>query len=47
MQKEIPFGPDDIESIVVHGSQVTVDHVGWPYHPQGLGSAQLDRKSVV
>ena len=42
MQKEIPFGADDIESIVVHGSQVTVDHVGWPYHPQGLGSAQLN-----
>ncbi len=42
MQKEIPFGPDDIESIVVHSSQVTVDHVGWPYHPQGLGSAQLN-----
>jgi 2-methylcitrate dehydratase PrpD len=42
MQKETPFGPDDIDSIVVHGSQVTVDHVGWPYHPQGLGSAQLN-----
>ena len=42
MQKEVPFGPDDIDSIVVHGSQVTVDHVGWPYHPQGLGSAQLN-----
>jgi aconitate decarboxylase len=27
---------------VVHGSQVTVDHVGWPYRPQGLTSAQLN-----
>jgi len=26
----------------VHGSQVTVEHVGWPYQPQGLGSAQLN-----
>jgi aconitate decarboxylase len=42
LQEETPFGPDDIDSIVVHGSQVTVDHVGWPYHPQGLGSAQLN-----
>ena len=28
--------------IVVHGSQVTVDHVGWPYRPEGLTSAQLN-----
>jgi aconitate decarboxylase len=27
---------------VVHGSQVTVDHVGWPYRPEGLTSAQLN-----
>jgi aconitate decarboxylase len=37
-----PFTPDDVERIVVHGSQVTVDHVGWPYRPQGLTSAQLN-----
>jgi len=42
MQAETPFGPDDIDSIVVHGSQVTVEHVGWPYEPQGLTSAQLN-----
>jgi aconitate decarboxylase len=42
MQEETPFGPDDIEAIVVHGSQVTVEHVGWPYEPQGLTSAQLN-----
>ncbi len=29
-------------SIVVHGSQVTVDHVGWPYRPEGLTAAQLN-----
>ena len=29
-------------SIVVHGSQVTVDHVGWPYKPEGLTAAQLN-----
>jgi len=42
MQAEVPFGPDDIASIVVHGSHVTVEHVGWPYQPQGLTSAQLN-----
>jgi 2-methylcitrate dehydratase PrpD len=42
MQERTPFGPDDIEEIVVHGSHVTVEHVGWPYQPQGLTSAQLN-----
>jgi len=37
-----PFAPDDVERIVVHGSQVTMDHVGWKYVPQGLTSAQLN-----
>jgi aconitate decarboxylase len=42
MQAEKPFGPGDIASIVVHGSHVTVEHVGWPYEPQGLTAAQLN-----
>jgi 2-methylcitrate dehydratase PrpD len=42
MQEKIPFGPDDVDGIVVHGSHVTVEHVGWPYEPQGLTSAQLN-----
>ena len=42
IQTRRPFGPDDVEKIIVHGSQVTVDHVGWPYSPQGLTSAQLN-----
>jgi aconitate decarboxylase len=37
-----PFALDDIDEIVVHGSQVTVDHVGWAYRPEGLTSAQLN-----
>src|ERR1700738_5480738 len=37
-----PFALDDVDEIVVHGSQVTVDHVGWPYRPEGLTSAQLN-----
>jgi len=42
MQARRPFGPDDVDRIVVHGSRVTVDHVGWPYEPHGLTSAQLN-----
>jgi aconitate decarboxylase len=42
LQSNTPFGADDITSIVVHGSHVTVEHVGWAYQPQGLGSAQLN-----
>jgi aconitate decarboxylase len=37
-----PFAADDVERIVVYGSQATVDHVGWPYRPEGLTSAQLN-----
>ena len=42
MQEKTPFGPNDIDKITVHGSHVTVEHVGWPYTPQGLTSAQLN-----
>jgi 2-methylcitrate dehydratase PrpD len=42
MRARQPFGPDDVEEIVVEGSRVTVDHVGWSYVPQGLTSAQLN-----
>ena len=42
MQGRHPFSASDIERIVVHGSRVTVDHVGWKYVPQGLTSAQLN-----
>lgn len=42
LQQRRPFGPDDVERIVVHGSQVTMDHVGWAYQPLGLTSAQLN-----
>jgi aconitate decarboxylase len=42
MQAEKPFGAKDVKLIDVHGSQVTMDHVGWTYVPQGLTSAQLN-----
>ena len=42
IRKRRPFELDEIDSIVVSGSQVTVDHVGWPYKPEGLTAAQLN-----
>ena len=42
LRDEHPFAPEDVDRIVVHGSQVTMDHVGWKYVPQGLTSAQLN-----
>ncbi len=42
MQARHPFKASDVEGITIYGSRVTVDHVGWPYMPQGLTSAQLN-----
>src|SRR5258707_3757516 len=42
IQRRRPFTPAEIDKIVVHGSKVTADHVGWPYRPEGLTSAQLN-----
>jgi 2-methylcitrate dehydratase PrpD len=42
IQARRPFTLDELDRIVVHGSQVTADHVGWRYEPQGLTSAQLN-----
>ena len=42
MQYERPYQATDVHKIVVRGSQVTMDHVGWKYVPQGLTSAQLN-----
>ena len=42
MQQERDFAAKDVKKIAVRGSQVTMDHVGWKYVPQGLTSAQLN-----
>jgi 2-methylcitrate dehydratase PrpD len=42
MQAHRPFSAEEVAKIVVHGSQATVDHVGWPYRPQSLTSAQMN-----
>jgi aconitate decarboxylase len=42
IRKRHPFTAADIDRIIVHGSQVTVDHAGWAYRPEGLTAAQLN-----
>jgi 2-methylcitrate dehydratase PrpD len=42
IQRRRAFKPGELNKIVVYGSQVTVDHVGWTYRPEGLTSAQLN-----
>jgi 2-methylcitrate dehydratase PrpD len=42
LQAEHGFRAGDVERIVVHGSQVTADHVGWRYSPSGMTAAQLN-----
>jgi aconitate decarboxylase len=42
IRKRRPFTLEELDRITVHGSRVTADHVGWPYKPEGLTSAQLN-----
>jgi 2-methylcitrate dehydratase PrpD len=42
MQARRPFGPKDVAKIVVHSSEATREHAGWPYKPEGMTSAQLN-----
>lgn len=47
IQSKRAFSIDEIDKVVVHGSQVTVDHVGWKYKPEGITSAQLNLSFCV
>jgi aconitate decarboxylase len=42
MRERRGFSVEDVEQVVVHASQVTVEHVGWKYRPVGVTSAQLN-----
>jgi aconitate decarboxylase len=42
LRAEHRFDVEDVERVVVHGSQVTAEHVGWKYEPKGMTSAQLN-----
>jgi len=45
--RERTFRAEEVAKIVVHGSQVTVDHVGWKYVPRGFTAAQLNLSYCV
>jgi aconitate decarboxylase len=47
MRARRPFSAEEVDHIVVHGSQVTVDHVGWKYRPAGISAAQLNLSFCV
>jgi len=47
LQAERPFGPKDVKKIVVHASQVTLDHAGWKYRPAGVAAAQMNLSFCV
>ena len=42
MRAERPFGAKDVEKVIVHASQTSVEHVGWKYVPRGMTSGQLN-----
>src|SRR6266702_1975853 len=42
MRSERAFGAKDVKKIIVHASQVTVDHAGWKYRPESLAAAQMN-----
>ena len=39
---ELKVSANEVQKIVVHGSQTTADHVGWKYEPKSLTAAQLN-----
>ena len=47
MREKKPFTADDVEKIVVHGSQVTKDHVFWKYEPSGMTNMQFCMPYIV
>ena len=47
LQAERPFAPEEVRKIVVHCSQVTLDHAGWKYRPAGVAAAQMNLSFCV
>ncbi len=42
-----PFAASEVDKIVIHAAQATVEHAGWKYVPQGLTSAQMNLSYCV
>lgn len=47
MRDRKPFTADDVEKVIVHGSQVTKDHVFWKYEPSGSTNMQFCMPYIV
>jgi aconitate decarboxylase len=47
LRAERPFDAKEVKRIVVHGSQVTLDHAGWKYRPDGIAAAQMNLSFCV
>jgi 2-methylcitrate dehydratase PrpD len=47
LRSERAFAAKDVKKIIVHASQVTVDHAGWKYRPEGVASAQMNLSFCV
>jgi len=47
MRDRRPFTADEVEKVIVHGSQVTKDHVFWKYEPSGSTNMQFCMPYVV
>jgi 2-methylcitrate dehydratase PrpD len=47
MRERHPFTPDQVDRIVVHGAQITKDHIFWKYEPTGLTAAQFCLPYIV
>lgn len=41
------FGPEDVVAVDVHASSATVAHVGWPYNPDSVTTAQMNLPYIV
>jgi 2-methylcitrate dehydratase PrpD len=47
MRERRPFKIEELDKIVVHGSQVTKDHVFWKYEPSGMTNMQFCMPYIV
>jgi aconitate decarboxylase len=42
MKRQHRFGGDDVETVRIFTSSATKEHVGWPYRPDGVTTAQMN-----
>jgi 2-methylcitrate dehydratase PrpD len=47
LRKQRDFNAGEVEKVVVHLSQISFDHCGWEYRPEGVTAAQLNVKYCV